>query len=175
MADFQKKDSDIKERLVAINRITKVVKGGRRFGFAALVVVGNQKGTIGIGQSKSKQVPDAIKKATEDAKRNQIKISLKDGKTLHHDVKGRNGSGKVLLRSAPAGTGIIAGGPIRAVCDVLGIQDIVAKSVGSANPHNVVKASVNALLSQASPKLLSAMRGKKISEIVSKRENSKWN
>ncbi|MFZ9714998.1 MAG: 30S ribosomal protein S5 [Pelagibacteraceae bacterium] len=173
MADFQKKDSDIKERLVAINRITKVVKGGRRFGFAALVVVGNQKGTIGIGQGKSKQVPDAIKKATEDAKRNQIKISLKDGKTLHHDVKGRNGSGKVLLRSAPAGTGIIAGGPIRAVCDVLGIQDIVAKSVGSANPHNVVKASVNALLSQASPKLLSAMRGKKISEIVSKRENSK--
>ena len=152
MADFQKKDSDIKERLVAINRITKVVKGGRRFGFAALVVVGNQKGTIGIGQGKSKQVPDAIKKATEDAKRNQIKISLKDGKTLHHDVKGRNGSGKVLLRSAPAGTGIIAGGPIRAVCDVLGIQDIVAKSVGSANPHNVVKASVNALLSQASPK-----------------------
>jgi small subunit ribosomal protein S5 len=173
MADFQKKDSDIKERLVAINRITKVVKGGRRFGFAALVVVGNQKGTIGIGQGKSKQVPDAIRKATEDAKRNQIKISLKDGKTLHHDVKGRNGSGKVLLRSAPAGTGIIAGGPIRAVCDVLGIQDIVAKSVGSANPHNVVKASVNALLSQASPKLLSAMRGKKISEIVSKRENSK--
>jgi small subunit ribosomal protein S5 len=173
MADFQKKDSDIKERLVAINRITKVVKGGRRFGFAALVVVGNQKGTIGIGQGKSKQVPDAIRKATEDAKRNQIKISLKDGKTLHHDVKGRNGSGKVLLRSAPAGTGIIAGGPIRAVCDVLGIQDIVAKSIGSANPHNVVKASVNALLSQASPKLLSAMRGKKISEIVSKRENSK--
>ena len=175
MADFQKKDSDIKERLVAINRITKVVKGGRRFGFAALVVVGNQKGTIGIGQGKSKQVPDAIRKATEDAKRNQIKISLKDGKTLHHDVKGRNGSGKVLLRSAPAGTGIIAGGPIRAVCDVLGIQDIVAKSIGSANPHNVVKASVNALLSQASPKLLSAIRGKKISEIVSKRENSKWN
>ena len=175
MADFQKKDSDIKERLVAINRITKVVKGGRRFGFAALVVVGNQKGTIGIGQGKSKQVPDAIRKATEDAKRNQIKISLKDGKTLHHDVKGRNGSGKVLLRSAPAGTGIIAGGPIRAVCDVLGIQDIVAKSIGSANPHNVVKASVNALLSQASPKLLSAMRGKKISEIVSKRQNSKWN
>ena len=175
MADFQKKDSDIKERLVAINRITKVVKGGRRFGFAALVVVGNQKGMIGIGQGKSKQVPDAIRKATEDAKRNQIKISLKDGKTLHHDVKGRNGSGKVLLRSAPAGTGIIAGGPIRAVCDVLGIQDIVAKSIGSANPHNVVKASVNALLSQASPKLLSAMRGKKISEIVSKRENSKWN
>jgi small subunit ribosomal protein S5 len=173
MAEWQRKASEYKERLVAINRITKVVKGGRRFGFAALVVVGNEKGSIGIGSVKSKQVPSDIKKATQDATRNLIKISLKDGRTLHHDVKGRNGSGKVILRSAPAGTGIIAGGPIRAVCDVLGIQDIVAKSVGSANPHNVVKASVNALLSQASPKLLSAMRGKKISEIVSKRENTK--
>ena len=175
MAEWKKRVSEYKERLVAINRITKVVKGGRRFGFAALVVVGNEKGSIGIGSGKSKQVPDAIKKATQDATRNLIKISLKDGRTLHHDVKGRNGSGKVILRSAPVGTGIISGGPIRAVCDVLGIQDIVAKSVGSANPHNVVKASVDALLSQASPKLLSAMRGKKISEIVSKRENSKWN
>ena len=175
MAEWQRKASEYKERLVAINRITKVVKGGRRFGFAALVVVGNEKGSIGIGSGKSKQVPSAIKKATQDATRNLIKISLKDGRTLHHDVKGRNGSGKVILRSAPAGTGIIAGGPIRAVCDVLGIQDIVAKSVGSANPHNVVKASIDALLSQASPKLLSAMRGKKISEIVSKRENTKWN
>ena len=175
MAEWQRKASEYKERLVAINRITKVVKGGRRFGFAALVVVGNEKGSIGVGSGKSKQVPDAIKKATQDATRNLIKISLKDGRTLHHDVKGRNGSGKVILRSAPVGTGIIAGGPIRAVCDVLGIQDIVAKSVGSANPHNVVKASIDALLSQASPKLLSAMRGKKISEIVSKRENTKWN
>ena len=173
MAEWQKRVSEYKERLVAINRITKVVKGGRRFGFAALVVVGNEKGSIGVGTGKSKQVPDAIKKATQDATRNLIKISLKDGRTLHHDVKGRNGSGKVILRSAPVGTGIIAGGPIRAVCDVLGIQDIVAKSVGSANPHNVVKASIDALLSQASPKLLSAMRGKKISEIVSKRENTK--
>ena len=175
MAEWQKRVSEYKERLVAINRITKVVKGGRRFGFAALVVVGNEKGSIGVGSGKSKQVPDAIKKATQDATRNLIKISLKDGRTLHHDVKGRNGSGKVIMRSAPAGTGIIAGGPIRAVCDVLGIQDIVAKSVGSANPHNVVKASVAALSSQASTKLLSAMRGKKISEIVSKRENTKWN
>ena len=172
MAEWQRKTSEYKERLVAINRITKVVKGGRRFGFAALVVVGNEKGSIGVGSGKSKQVPDAIKKATQDATRNLIKVSLKDGRTLHHDVKGRNGSGKVILRSAPVGTGIIAGGPIRAVCDVLGIQDIVAKSVGSANPHNVVKASIDALLSQASPKLLSAMRGKKISEIVSKRENT---
>ena len=175
MAEWQKRVSEYKERLVAINRITKVVKGGRRFGFAALVVVGNEKGSIGIGAGKSKQVPNAIKKATQNAIRNLIKISLKDGRTLHHDVKGKNGSGKVILRSAPAGTGIIAGGPIRAICDVLGIQDIVAKSFGSSNPHNVVKASVNALLSQASPKLLSVMRGKKISEIVSKRENIKWN
>ena len=175
MAEWKKRVSEYKERLVAINRITKVVKGGRRFGFAALVVVGNEKGSIGVGSGKSKQVPDAIKKATQDATRNLKKISLKDGRTLHHDVKGRNGSGKVILRSAPVGTGIIAGGPIRAVCDVLGIQDIVAKSIGSANPHNVVKASIDALLSQASPKLLSAMRGKKISEIVSKRENTKWN
>ena len=173
MAEWKKRVSEYKERLVAINRITKVVKGGRRFGFAALMVVGNEKGSIGVGSGKSKQVPDAIKKATQDATRNLIKISLKDGRTLHHDVKGRNGSGKVILRSAPVGTGIIAGGPIRAVCDVLGIQDIVAKSVGSANPHNVVKASIDALLSQASPKLLSAMRGKKISEIISKRENTK--
>ena len=173
MAEWQKKQSEYKERLVGINRITKVVKGGRRFGFAALVVVGNEKGSIGIGQGKSKQVPDAIKKATQDATRNLVKISLKDGRTLHHDVRGRNGSGKVLLRSAPAGTGIIAGGPIRAVCDVLGIQDVVAKSLGSANPHNMGKASVNALLAQRSPKLLSAMRGKKISEIISKRENTR--
>ena len=164
-------ETEYKEKLVAINRITKVVKGGRRFGFAALVVVGNQKGTIGIGQGKSKQVPDAIKKATETAKRNQVKIPLKDGRTLHHDVKGKNGSGKVFMRSAPAGTGIIAGGPIRSVCEVLGIQDVVAKSLGSANPHNVLKACVNRLKSQTSPKLLSTIKEKKISEIISKRES----
>ena len=167
----RKIESDIKEKLVAINRITKVVKGGRRFGFAALVVVGNQKGSVGIGQGKSKQVPDAIKKATEVAKRNLIKIPLKEGRTLHHDVKGKNGSGKVFLRSAPAGTGIIAGGAIRSVCEVLGIQDVVAKSLGSANPHNVLKACVNGLKSQNSPKILSAIRGKKISDIVLKRED----
>ena len=172
MAEWQKKASEYKERLVGINRITKVVKGGRRFGFAALVVVGNEKGSIGIGQGKSKQVPDAIKKATQDATRNLVKISLKDGRTLHHDVRGRNGSGKVLLRSAPAGTGIIAGGPIRAVCDVLGIQDVVAKSLGSSNPHNVLKACLNGLKSQISPKLLSVIRNKKIADIVLKRENT---
>ena len=164
-------DSDLKEKLVAINRITKVVKGGRRFGFAALVVVGNQKGSIGIGQGKSKQVPDAIKKATEVAKKNQIKIPLKEGRTLHHDVSGKNGSGKVCMRAAPAGTGIIAGGAIRSVCEVIGIQDVVAKSLGSANPHNVLKACIKGLASQTSPKLLSAIRGKKISDIILKRES----
>ena len=165
------KDNEFTEKLVAINRITKVVKGGRRFGFAALVVVGNQKGSIGIGQGISKQVPDAIKKATEDAKRSMFKIPLKDGRTLHHDVYIKNGSGKVLMRSAPTGTGIIAGGPMRAVCEVLGIKDVVAKSLGSANRHNVLKALVKGLRNQRSPKYLSAVRGKKISEIVKKREN----
>ena len=164
-----KEKSEIKEKLVAINRITKVVKGGRRFGFAALVVVGNQKGSIGIGQGKSKQVPDAIKKATEVAKKNQIQISLKEGRTLHHDVKGRNGSGKVFMRSAPAGTGIIAGGPVRAVCEVLGVKDIVAKSMGTSNAHNVIRATMKALLKQTSPKQISAIRNKKISEIIEKR------
>ena len=134
------------------------------------MVVGNLKGNVGIGQGKSKQVPDAIKKATENAKRNQVKIPLKEGRTLHHDVTGKNGSGKVFLRSAPAGTGIIAGGAIRSVCEVVGIQDVVAKSLGSANPYNVLKACINGLQSQLSPKLLSTIRGKKISEIVLKRE-----
>ena len=164
------KDNGFIEKLVAINRITKVVKGGRRFGFAALVVVGDKKGSIGIGKGKSKQVPDAIKKATEMAKKSMIKIPLKDGRTLHHDIYSKSGSGKVLMRSAPTGTGIIAGGAVRAVCEVLGIQDVVAKSLGSANPHNVLKACVNGLKSQNSPKILSAIRGKKISDIIRKRE-----
>jgi small subunit ribosomal protein S5 len=171
MSGYKKENSEFKDKLVSINRITKVVKGGRRFGFAALVVVGNQKGSIGIGQGKSKQVPDAIKKATEVAKKQQIKIPLKEGRTLHHDVKGKSGSGKVIMRSAPAGTGIIAGGPVRSLCDVLGIQDIVAKSIGSSNPHNVLKACLKALTSQNSPKMISAIRGKTISDIVLKRES----
>ena len=167
----EKKSDDILEKLVHINRITKVVKGGRRFGFSALVVVGNQSGKIGIAHAKAKQVPDAIKKASDAAKKSIIKVSLRDNRTLHHDVKGRNGAGKVILRSAPAGTGIIAGGPIRSACEVLGIQDVVAKSLGSANPHNVLKACIKGLRSQTSPKLISAIRGKKISEIISKRES----
>ena len=168
--------SEFKDKLVSINRITKVVKGGRRFGFAALVVVGDQSGTIGLGHGKAKQVPDAIKKATESAKRNLVRIPLKEGRTLHHDIYGRNGAGKILLRAAPIGTGIIAGGAIRAVCEVLGIQDIVAKSLGSSNPHNLVKACLNGLKSQLSPKQISQSRGKKISEIVKKRESANiWN
>ncbi len=162
-------NNDLKEKLIYINRITKVVKGGRRFAFSALVVVGDQLGKLGIAHAKSKQVSDAIKKATEVAKRKLVHISLKDGRTLHHDILGKKGSGKVLLRSAPKGTGIIAGGPIRAVCEVVGIKDIVAKSLGSSNPHNVVRACMKALMSQTSPKNISFLRGKKISEIVEKR------
>ena len=170
MAENKKIESDIKEKLVAINRITKVVKGGRRFGFAALVVVGNQKGSVGIGQGKSKQVPDAIKKATEVAKRNLIKIPLKEGRTLHHDIVGSHGSSKVVMRTAPSGTGIIAGGSVRAVFELLGIQDIVAKSVGSANPYNIIRAAVDGLKQQKSPKMIAARRSKKVSNITSARE-----
>ena len=164
-----KEKSEFVEKLVAINRITKVVKGGRRFGFAALVVAGNQKGSIGIGQGKSKQVPDAIKKANDLAKRNLVHVPLREGRTIHHDIFGKDGAGKIKLRSAPKGTGIIAGGPVRAVCEVLGIKDIVAKSLGTANPHNVIRACMKALSKQNSPKNISTLRNKKISEIIEKR------
>ena len=160
---------DFKDKLVSINRITKVVKGGRRFAFAALVVVGNQNGSIGVGQGKAKQVPDAIKKATETAKNNLFKIPLREGRTLHHDVYGKDGAGKVLLRAAPSGTGIIAGGPIRAACVVAGIKDIVAKSLGSSNPYNIINACLEGLKKQSSPKSVSENRGKKISEIIKKK------
>ena len=170
-------NAELKDKLVSINRITKVVKGGRRFGFAALVVVGNQSGSIGVGQAKSKQVPDAIKKATETAKKNLVKISLREGRTLHHDILSKSGAGKVLLRSAPSGTGIIAAGAIRAICEVLGIQDIVAKSLGSSNPHNIINACMEGLKRQSSPKVVSENRGKKISEIIKKKSSSVsiWN
>ena len=154
--------SQFVEKLVHINRITKVVKGGRRFGFSALVVVGNQTGKIGFAHAKSKQVPDAIKKATDLAKRKLIQVQLREGRTLHHDVIGKSGSGRILLRAAPKGTGIIAGGAVRSICEVIGIQDIVTKSLGSANPHNVVRACVNGLLNQFSPKDIYSLRGKKI-------------
>jgi len=162
-------NTEFKDKLVSINRITKVVKGGRRFAFSALVVVGNQNGSIGIGQGKAKQVPDAIKKATETAKNSLSKIPLRDGRTLHHDVFGKSGAGKVLLRAAPSGTGIIAGGPVRAACEVLGVKDIVAKSLGSSNPINVLKACVSGLKSQSSPKTIAQLRGKEISEITKKK------
>ncbi len=159
-------DINLKDKLVSINRITKVVKGGRRFGFSALVVVGNQAGSIGYGHGKSKQVPDAIKKATENAKNSLIKIALKEGRTLHHDILAKDGAGKVLLRVAPSGTGIIAGGPIRAVCEVVGIKDVVAKSLGSQNPMNVLRACLKALKNQNTPKLIAKIRGKTIAEVT---------
>ena len=163
-------NTELKDKLVSINRITKVVKGGRRFAFSALVVVGNQTGSIGLGYSKAKQVPDAIKKATENAKNHLFKIPLRDGRTLHHDVLGKDGAGKVLLRSAPSGTGIIAGGPIRAACEVVGIKDVVAKSLGSSNPINVLRACLKCLKSQNSPKSIAKIRGKNISEITKKKQ-----
>ena len=165
-------NSEFKDKLVSINRITKVVKGGRRFAFSALVVVGDQSGSIGIGHGKAKQVPDAIKKATETAKKKLTKIPLREGRTIHHDVLGKDGAGKVLLRSAPSGTGIIAGGAIGSVCKVLGIQDIVAKSLGSSNPNNVLRACLKGLKSQKTPKQISILRGKKISEITKSRAST---
>ena len=161
---------EFKDKLVSINRITKVVKGGRRFAFSALVVVGNFAGSIGVGHAKAKQVPDAIKKATLTAKNNLFHIPLREGRTIHHDVLSKDGAGKVLLRAAPSGTGIIAGGPIRAVCEVVGIKDIVAKSLGSSNPLNVLRACMKGLKSQKTPKYIAAARGKKIAEITKKRQ-----
>ena len=161
---------EFKDKLISINRITKVVKGGRRFGFSALVVVGNYAGTIGVGYAKAKQVPDAIKKATQTAKNKLYKIPLREGRTLHHDILSKAGSGKVLLRAAPSGTGIIAGGPIRAACEVLGIKDVVAKSLGSSNPINVLRACMKGFKNQNSPKFLANIRGKKIAEITKKKQ-----
>ena len=162
---------EFKDKLVSINRITKVVKGGRRFTFSALVVVGNYAGSVGVGYAKAKQVPDAIKKATQNAKKNLIKIPLRDGRTLHHDIIAKDGAGKVLLRSAPSGTGIIAGGPIRAACEVVGIKDIVAKSMGSSNPINVLRACIKGLKNQNSPKFIANLRGKKIAGVTKLRNN----
>jgi len=159
-------NNEFKDKLVSINRITKVVKGGRRFAFSALVVVGNYAGSIGLGYAKAKQVPDAIRKATQTAKNNLFRVPLRDGRTLHHDVLSKEGAGKVLLRSAPSGTGIIAGGPIRAACEVAGIKDVVAKSLGSSNPINVLKACLKGFKNQNSPKHIAAARGKTIAEIT---------
>ena len=165
-----REDQELTDKLVSINRVAKVVKGGRRFGFAALVVVGDQKGRVGYGSGKAREVPEAIRKATESAKQKLIRVPLREGRTLHHDVQGHFGAGHVVLRTAPAGTGIIAGGPMRAVFETLGIQDVVAKSTGSQNPHNMVKATFEALKSLNSPRNIAAKRGKKVGDIVGRRE-----
>jgi small subunit ribosomal protein S5 len=157
------------DKLVAINRVAKVVKGGKNFGFAALVVVGDQKGRVGYGKGKAREVPEAIRKASQEAKRSLVRIPLREGRTLHHDAAGRWGAGKVLLRAAPPGTGIIAGGPMRAVFETLGVQDVVAKSLGSSNPYNMVRATIDALQAQTSPRTIAAKRGKKVSEILAGR------
>ena len=158
------------DRLVAINRVSKTVKGGKRFGFAALVVVGDQKGRVGFGKGKAKEVPEAIRKATEQAKRQMIRVPLKDARTLHHDMEGRHGAGKVVMRSAVAGTGIIAGGPMRAVFEMLGLQDVVAKSIGSTNPYNMIRATIDGLKKEASPRQIAQRRGKKVADILKKPE-----
>ena len=160
------------DKLVAINRVAKVVKGGKNFGFAALVVVGDQKGRVGYGKGKAREVPEAIRKATEAAKRTLVRVPLREGRTLHHDAAGRWGAGKVVLRSAPPGTGIIAGGPMRAIFETLGVQDVVAKSLGSSNPYNMVRATVDALQHQQSPRTMASKRGKKVSEILAGRGRS---
>ena len=158
------------DRLVAINRVSKTVKGGKRFGFAALVVVGDQRGRVGFGKGKAKEVPEAIRKATEQAKRSLVRVALKDARTLHHDMEGRHGAGKVVMRTAPAGTGIIAGGPMRAVFEMLGIQDVVAKSMGSQNPYNMIRATIDGLKKEASPRQIAQRRGKKVADILKKPE-----
>ena len=165
-----RQDGELVDRLVSVNRVAKVVKGGRRFGFSALVVVGDGKGRVGYGSGKAREVPEAVRKATEQAKRSMVRIPLRQGRTLHHDIEGRFGSGHVVLRAAPPGTGIIAGGPMRAVFEALGIGDVVAKSLGSSNPHNMVKAAFAALALVNSPRSVAAKRGKKVSDLVGRRE-----
>jgi small subunit ribosomal protein S5 len=164
--DAEKADSEFIDKLVHINRVAKVVKGGKRFGFAALVVVGDQKGRVGFGHGKAREVPEAVRKATEAAKRGLIRVPLREGRTLHHDIDGRWGAGKVTLRTAPPGTGIIAGGPMRAVFESVGMADVVAKSKGSSNPYNMVRATFDALKNQTSPRSVANRRGKKVAEVL---------
>jgi small subunit ribosomal protein S5 len=165
-----REESEFVEKLVSINRVAKVVKGGRRFGFAALVVVGDSKGRVGYGSGKAREVPEAIRKATEQARRSLIRVPLREGRTLHHDIIGRFGAGEVIMRAAPQGTGIIAGGPMRAIFEALGVQDVVAKSVGTSNPHNMIKATFEALLRSTSPRSVAARRGRKVSEVLGRRD-----
>ena len=162
----QDQGEELLEKLVHINRVSKTVKGGKRFGFAALVVVGDGSGRVGFGKGKAREVPEAITKATAAAKKNMIRVALREGRTLHHDCNGRFGAGKVTVRSAPAGTGIIAGGPMRAVFESLGVADVVTKSVGTSNPYNMVRATFQALSEQTSPKSVAARRGKKVADLL---------
>jgi len=168
-APEERVDSDIVEKLVHINRVADTVKGGRRFSFAALMVVGDQKGRVGFGHGKAREVPEAIRKATEEAKKTMIRVPLRESRTLHHDGAGRLGAGKVMMRAAPPGTGVIAGGPMRAVLETLGVQDVVAKSTGSSNPYNMVRATFEALKVQSSPRQIAAKRGKKVGDILGRR------
>src|SRR5215470_9934926 len=168
----EERDSEFVDKLVHINRVAKVVKGGRRFGFAALVVVGDQKGRVGFGHGKAREVPEAIRKATDAAKRSLVRVPLREGRTLHHDVAGKHGAGKVILRAAPAGTGIIAGGPMRAVFETLGVQDVVAKSFGSSNPYNMIRATFDALKHEDSPRGVAARRGIKVSTLQARRRET---
>ncbi|HEX3537476.1 MAG TPA: 30S ribosomal protein S5 [Stellaceae bacterium] len=165
-----REESEFAEKLVSINRVAKVVKGGRRFGFAALVVVGDGKGRVGYGSGKAREVPEAIRKATEQARRGMVRIPLRDGRTLHHDIADSYGAGRVIIRAAKPGTGIIAGGPMRAIFEALGVQDVVAKSIGSSNPHNMIKATFAALGRINSPRAVAARRGKKVGDILGRRE-----
>ena len=164
-------NKEFSERLVTINRVAKVVKGGRRFGFAAIMIVGDNKGRVGYGTGKAKEVPEAVRKATEDAKTKMVRVHLKDKRTLHHDVIGRFGAGKVILRSASPGTGIIAGGPMRALFESLGIKDVVAKSTGTSNPHNMLKATFDAFKKSESPKSIASKRSKKVSEVINSKQD----
>jgi len=168
----REEDPEFQDRLIAINRVSKTVKGGKRFGFAALVVVGDQKGRVGFGKGKAREVPEAIRKATEQAKRQLVRVPLREGRTLHHDMNGRHGAGKVVMRTAAPGTGIIAGGPMRAVFEMLGIQDVVAKSIGSQNPYNMIRATMDGLKKESSPRQVASRRGKKVADILPKRDNA---
>ena len=170
--DREEQTPEFADRLVAINRVSKTVKGGKRFGFAALVVVGDQKGRVGFGKGKAKEVPEAIRKATEQAKRQMIRVQLREGRTLHHDIQGRHGAGRVVMRSAPEGTGIIAGGPMRAVFEMLGVKDVVSKSIGSSNPYNMIRATMDGLKLEQSPRSVAQRRGKKVADILPKRDEA---
>ncbi|MEL7738609.1 30S ribosomal protein S5 [Citromicrobium bathyomarinum] len=164
----EEEDDGIIEKLVHINRVSKTVKGGKRFGFAALVVVGDGQGRVGFGHGKAREVPEAISKASAAARKHMIRVALKEGRTLHHDGKGRFGAGKVTVRTAPPGTGIIAGGPMRAVFESLGVADVVTKSVGTSNPYNMIRATFDALQDQSSPKSVAQRRGKKVADLLSR-------